>query len=143
MLFSLVPFVVGFLSLTAHAKIHSLKLHKLAPVPKNPDLEGAWLAEKYGFPSAVQMPLIGAGGSGRHLRPPTSKHGEPLFRTQGEHADGGHRVPLSSELSSLTPYVLILDTRPRLHECSVLHRNWNWNSSPDCQSSSMACPETF
>jgi len=121
MLFSFVPFVVGLLPLTAHAKVHSLKLHKLAPVPKNPDLEGAWLAEKYGSPSAVQMPLIGAGRSGRHVRPPTSKHGEPLFWTQEEHVDGGHKVPLNSELSFLTPYALILDTRPRLHECSVLH----------------------
>jgi len=110
MLFSLVPFVVGLLPFTTYAKTHTLRLHKLAPVTKNPDLEGAWLAKKYGSPSTVQTPLIGAGGSGRHVRPPISKNGEPLFWIQEEQVDGGHSVPLNSELSSFTLYTLVRST---------------------------------
>lgn len=52
-------------------------------------MEAAYLAEKYGGVQA-QVPLMGAGGSGRRV--PQSD----LFRTQ-EEINGGHNVPLSSE----------------------------------------------
>lgn len=97
MLLSLAPVIVGLLPLAAEAKVHKLKLHKLAPATSNPELESAWLAEKYGAPAQVQMPLMGAGGSGRRVGRPTAKNGETLFWTQEEEIQGGHGVPLSSE----------------------------------------------
>jgi saccharopepsin len=101
MLLPVASFVVGLLPFIALAKVHKLKLQKLTPTANNPEFEAAWLAEKYGAPSQVQLPLFGAGGTGRRVRP-TSEEDEPLFWTQHfwegeEHANGGHNVPLSSE----------------------------------------------
>jgi saccharopepsin len=96
MLLSLTPFVIALLPFTAQAKVHKLKLHKLTPAANNPELETAWLAEKYGATPQAQLPLMGSGGSGRRIGRPTHQNGEPLFWTQEEHANGGHSVPLSS-----------------------------------------------
>ncbi len=86
----LLPFV------TAKGGVHKLKLRKLAPAANNPELEGAYLAQKYG--AQHQMPLIGAGGAGRQLlvnRPTHNEDGEQLLWTQNT-VKGGHGVPLSS-----------------------------------------------
>ncbi|KAF5363792.1 hypothetical protein D9756_000419 [Leucocoprinus leucothites] len=99
MLLSVTAFVVGLLPFTTQAKVHTLKLHKLAPAANNPELESAWLAEKYGAPSAAQLPLMGAGGSGRRVRPTTSESGESLFWTQ-EQINGGHTVPLTNFMNA-------------------------------------------
>lgn len=79
------------------AGVHKLKLHKIKHENANPTLEAAYLSEKYGGQS--QLPMLGAGGSGRQLRmskPSTNEEGEDLFWTQ-EMINGGHNVPLSSE----------------------------------------------
>ena len=79
------------------AGVHKLKLHKLALENTNPLLETAYLSEKYG--AQLQLPLMGAGGSGRQLRvsrPSVNDNGEDLFWTQ-EMINGGHNVPLSSK----------------------------------------------
>ncbi|KAF9453070.1 endopeptidase [Macrolepiota fuliginosa MF-IS2] len=99
MLLSLAPVIVGLLPLAAEAKVHKFKLQKLEPVANNPELESAWLAEKYGAPAQAQMPLVGAGGNGRRFGRPVSKDGETLFWTQ-EDIKGGHGVPLSNFMNA-------------------------------------------
>ena len=95
LLLALLPFV-------AASRLHKLKLHKVSPTnllaAHNPELEAAYLAEKYGAPSPIQMPLLGLGGEGRVERP--SDGNEPLFWTQ-EELKGGHTVPLTSLLHNL------------------------------------------
>lgn len=91
LLLALLPFVTA-------SRLHKLKLHKLPPAAYNHELESAYLAEKYGAPSQVQIPLLGLGGSGRRINRPTTDDNEQLFWTQ-EKVKGGHSVPLSSLLS--------------------------------------------
>jgi saccharopepsin len=64
-------------------------------VATNAELESAYLAEKYGAPQSGQLPLLGAGGSGRRMKRPTMRNGEQLLWTQ-EQINGGHPVPLTS-----------------------------------------------
>lgn len=122
MLLSLAPLAVSLLPFVAEAKVHKLKLQKLAPAANNPQLESAWLAEKYGVSAQAQMPLMGAGGTGRQISRPTSENGETLFWTQGEEVKGGHGVPLSSEFI-FKHYQLCHNgiQHSRLHECPVFH----------------------
>ena len=95
----LAPFVVALLPLAAAAgRVHKLKLHKVAPTASSPEFEVAYLAQKYGGNAAVQLPLMGAGGS-RRLAKPVNGEGEQLFWTQEELLKGGHSVPLSSTSS--------------------------------------------
>ena len=98
-LLSLVPFV-------AAAGVHKLPLKKLAPAASNTALETAYLAEKYGAQSSFQMPMAGAGGSGRRLRFSDNERDDDLFWTQQEdvNAQKGHGVPLTSKLNiALSP----------------------------------------
>ncbi|KAI5124814.1 hypothetical protein M0805_005445 [Coniferiporia weirii] len=84
----------------ASAGVHRLKLHKLALEGANPAFETAYLSEKYG--GQVQLPIVGAGGSGRQLRlsrPSQNSEGEDLFWTQ-EMINGGHNVPLSNFMNA-------------------------------------------
>lgn len=90
MIFS--PLVLALLPF-ASAAVHKLKLHKLPPVAPNanPQLETAYLAQKYGVQS--QLPFImGSGGAGRRLQ---QQNSEGLYWTQ-EEIQGGHSVPLTS-----------------------------------------------
>ncbi|PPQ75132.1 hypothetical protein CVT26_012093 [Gymnopilus dilepis] len=91
------PLFLALLPLVA--AVHRLKLHKLPPAISNPELESAYLAEKYGAPAQAQLPLMGAGGAGRRVRRPSMKDGEPLFWTQ-EELKGGHGVPLTNFMNA-------------------------------------------
>lgn len=90
--FLLLPFVA--------AEVHRLKLKKLpTTASQNPELEVAYLAEKYGA-SVAQSPLMGAGGIGRQVR--TGRQGKEddgLFWTQ-EQLKGGHGVPLTNFMNA-------------------------------------------
>lgn len=88
------PLVLGLIPLVSAARIHKLKLQKLPPAASNPALESAYLAEKYGVPAQPQMPLMGAGGSGRRVNSGV-RNDEQLYWTQQE-LKGGHGVPLTS-----------------------------------------------
>ena len=87
----LLPFV-------AAEGVHKLKLKKIPQESRNHALETAYLAEKYG--AYGQVPMMGAGGSGRNIRltrPSHNELGQELVWTQEEfNVDGGHSVPLSS-----------------------------------------------
>lgn len=82
------------------AEFARLKLHKIPEVSQNPLLETVYLASKYGV-AEPQVPLLGAGGSGRRLR--VDDQGDDLFWTQEEALRPGHHtVPLNS-MSSTAP----------------------------------------
>jgi saccharopepsin len=89
--------LIALLPLVSAGRIHKLKLQKLPPTASNPILESAYLAEKYGAPPQLQLPLMGAGGVGRRVGRPSMRDGEQLYWTQ-EALKGGHGVPLSSSL---------------------------------------------
>ncbi|KAG9317680.1 Asp-domain-containing protein [Chiua virens] len=103
----------------ASAGVHKLKLHKLPATAPGHAFETTYLAQKYG--SQVphqQLPLFGAGGAGRTVRP---SPGDDLFWTQEDLLNGGHGVPLTNfmnaqyytEISLGTPaqtFKVILDT---------------------------------
>ncbi|KAG2360514.1 aspartic peptidase domain-containing protein [Suillus spraguei] len=93
----------------ASAGVHKLKLNKLPPVSPTHSLETAYLAEKYGAVPYQQLPLMGAGGAGRHIRPSTGK--DDLFWTQ-EVINGGHDVPLTKIFIGTPPqsFKVVLDT---------------------------------
>lgn len=93
------PLFLALVPVVAAAGVHKLKLQKLSSAASNPELESAYLAEKYGAPPSTQFPIMGAGGSGRRVQHPSMKDGEQLFWTQ-EQIKGGHGVPLTSAYSS-------------------------------------------
>lgn len=79
----------------ASAGVHKFKLEKIPQVSPGHVLETAYLAEKYGGePPLQQLPLMGAGGAGRTIRP--DHHDDDLYWTQAELVNGGHNVPLMS-----------------------------------------------
>jgi saccharopepsin len=92
----LAPIFAALLPVVFAARVHKLKLSKVAPALDNPELEAAYLAEKYGAPAQPQVPLMGAGGSGRRFDRPSKEGDDQLFWTQ-EQLKGGHSVPLSSK----------------------------------------------
>lgn len=113
----------------ASAGVHKLKLHKIPQVTPGHALETAYLAEKYGATvSPQQLPLMGAGGAGRNIRPAPE---DELYWTQEDLSDG-HKVPLTSMSSFVES-----DSPPqyyhRLHECPVLHGSRYWESPSDFQ----------
>jgi len=90
----------------ASAGVHKLKLNKLPQVSPGHALETAYLAEKYGVPAPYQqLPLMGAGGAGRNVRPQTDD--DDLFWTQ-EIINGGHNVPLTSMSTVLSSDVVLV-----------------------------------
>jgi len=92
---ALIPFA------SVAARVHHLKLQKLPPSVANPQLESAYLAEKYGAPQPEsQMPLMGAGGAGRRFDRPSHDGEETLFWTQQQQGDSGHSVPLTNFMNA-------------------------------------------
>jgi len=93
------PLFLALLPFVAASGIHKLKLQKLPSAASNPELESAYLAEKYGAPLQAQFPLMGAGGSGRRMQRPSMKGNEQLYWTQ-EELKGGHGVPLTNFMNA-------------------------------------------
>jgi len=97
---------LALLPLVVTARVHKLKLQKIEPVASNSEFEASYLAQKYGAPNQVQLPMMGAGGAGRRIQRPTTSGDEPLFWTQESTGKGGHSVPLTGSS------VRVLTSRP-------------------------------